>query len=124
MLSAAETAIGIRAEQLDVWRDFTDALLALAPPPPPKPEDGAADKQPFSGSIALAEHLKADGKKAETLLAAIEKLKAKLSQDQLERMARFEGALLPPPPPPGFMGPGAPPPGVQPPPGFPPHMRG
>lgn len=106
LLSAAEVAIGVRVDQLDAWRAFTSALVAMLEPPGPPPH-GAPPKlsdDPFERVERIASDIADRGDRAEAVQSAIDDLRDVLTPEQTERLAAFEARLAPPPPFPPFAG--------------------
>lgn len=114
-LAQIETYVGITSAQLDVWRAYTSALIdffersardrgpggpppADAPPPPPsqgEPGQAPADAGPVLFAERLADRAIARAEKARTLKTSLDALRAQLTPEQLDRLAKAERAFGP-----------------------------
>ncbi|MBW8729087.1 MAG: hypothetical protein JF625_28555 [Inquilinus limosus] len=95
-LAGLETLIGIRADQLDAWRGYTSALLALMAPPRP-PAEGDRQPDAFGRAERLADTVIDRADTAQRLKTAIAALRQTLTPEQVALLQQAERHMGPPP---------------------------
>ncbi|WP_421698228.1 hypothetical protein [Ancylobacter sp.] len=98
LLSAQETALGIRTDQMDAWRGYTTALIALLPSGERlgrwTEEKRRAEAQAFDLAQDLASAAIERAEKARVLQEAVSKLKAALTPEQMSMAKQMQETLV------------------------------
>lgn len=98
LLSAQETTLGIRTDQLDAWRSYTTALIALLPSGDRlgrwTEEKRRAEAQAFDLAQDMAGAAIERAEKAHVLQEAIAKLKAVLTPEQMGLAKQMQETLV------------------------------
>lgn len=103
-LAAAETYVGISADQHEAWRGYSQALIAFferdaQPTPEARPEGGSlpADQVQPLAAERMATQVLVHTEKARTLLDASTALRDTLEPAQLEKLQHVELSFVPGP---------------------------
>ncbi|MFD2032802.1 hypothetical protein ACFSKM_25815 [Ancylobacter dichloromethanicus] len=98
LLSAQETALGIRTDQMDAWRGYTTALIALLPSGDRlarwTDETKRAEAQAFDLAQDIAGAAIERGEKARALQDAVSNLKAVLTPEQMGMARQMQKRLV------------------------------
>jgi hypothetical protein len=99
-LSSVETLVGIRSNQLDVWRDYSSAVIAFLQQPMPDsmqhraPPEFGARKDAGPMMDVLADAAIAHGNAALRVKVTLEALKKILTPEQTKLLASAEDELM------------------------------
>ncbi|ADH87479.1 hypothetical protein Snov_0142 [Ancylobacter novellus DSM 506] len=98
LLSAQETALGIRTDQMDAWRGYTTALIALLPSGERlgrwTDEKKRAEAQAFDLAQDIAGAAIERAEKARALQDAVSKLKTVLTPEQMSMAKQMQEKLV------------------------------
>lgn len=98
LLSAQETALGIRSDQMDAWRSYTTALIALLPSGERRgrwtDEKKRAEAQAFDLAQDIAGAAIERAEKARALQDAVSKLKTVLTSEQTSMAKQMQEKLV------------------------------
>lgn len=98
LLSAQETALGIRSDQMDAWRGYTTALIALLPSGERlerwTQEKQRAEAQAFDLAQDIAGAAIERAEKARALQDAVSTLKAALTPEQMSMAKQMQTTLV------------------------------
>lgn len=98
LLSAQETALGIRTDQMDAWRGYTTALIALLPSGERlgrwTEEKRRAEAQAFDLAQDIASAAIERAEKARVLQEAVTKLKAAMTPEQMRMAKQMQETLV------------------------------